>query len=120
MDALLLPHARPIHLCPSCGAPDDITSLSCFCEPVADADPPCSTCGAAFGEHDAQCAECRRTGRVDCDRYLVDLGLARFLDEELQPLMPLSAPPRREEEPLPTIRYCRDVMGPEISRSLQR
>lgn len=87
-------HARPMHLCATCGAPDDLTGISCFCEPAHDGIPPCSTCGASFGEFDAECPECRREGRVD-------VGLERFLD-------PCRMEPKREpvtaftaEEPLP-------------------
>ena len=87
-------HLRPVHLCGMCGAPDDIVGISCFCDPVADGVPPCSTCGAAFGDYDAECAECRRMGRVD-------VGLERFLDPcRLEPLRePVTA--FTAEEPLP-------------------
>ncbi len=103
MDAHLLDpfrHARPMHLCPSCGAPDDLTGISCFCEPAADGVPPCETCGAAFGEYEASCPQCRRSGRVDC-------GLERFLDPlYIEPLRtPVTA--FTAEEPLAPIAFAR-------------
>lgn len=87
-------HCRPVHLCPSCGAPDDLTGISCFCEPASDGICPCGTCGAAFGEFEPSCPECRRAGRVD-------MGLERFLDPAL--LEPLRTPVTAftAEEPLP-------------------
>ncbi len=99
MEALLhasFYHHRPIHLCASCGWPDEITGISCLCLPVSDGVAPCGTCGAAFGEYEASCPECRRSGRVD-------LGLDRFLDPDLTdrhlraPVTAFTA-----EEPLPT------------------
>ncbi len=98
MDAQLnvFRHARPLHMCPSCGAPDDLIGISCFCEPASDGAPPCETCGASFGEYEADCDECRRSGRVD-------LGLERFLDPVFTEQLRLPVTAFTAEEPLPTL-----------------
>lgn len=94
-----LRHHRPCHICAACGAPDELPGISCFCEPEADGVAPCNTCGAAFGEYEASCPECRRSGRVDC-------GLEAFLDpRHIDPLRtPVTA--FTAEEPL-TLAFAR-------------